>query len=103
VRPLNWNEIIHKDDDNDNWADLGAPSSRRNLTNDGNNNDVSEDEEDMQGGEKGTGKGKGTKHGKGKDKGKPTQDGKGKVKGNGNGKVIVNKPLEDMISVVPLL
>jgi hypothetical protein len=26
VRPLNWDEIIDKDDDNDNWADPGVPS-----------------------------------------------------------------------------
>jgi len=40
----------------------------------------------MQGGEEGTGNGKGTKHGKGK--GKATEDGKGtgKGKGMGNGK-----------------
>jgi hypothetical protein len=43
----------------------------------------------MQGGEKGTGKGKGTKDGKGK--GKATKDGKGKGKGNSKGKYIVKQ------------
>jgi len=45
----------------------------------------------MQGGEKGTGKGKGTKDWKGKGKGKPNEKGKGKGKGNGEGKGIVKQ------------
>jgi len=83
VRPLNWDEIINEDDDDDNWADPGAPSGGRSHPGDGNNNDISESEEDTQGAEKGTGKGKGTKDGKGK--------GKGKGKGNGKGKGIVKR------------
>ena len=83
VRPLNWDEIIDEDDDDDNWADPGAPSGGRSRPGDGNDNDDGESEEDTQGGEKGTGKGKGTKDGKGK--------GKGKGKGNGNGKGIVKR------------
>jgi hypothetical protein len=83
VRPLNWDEIIDEDDDDDNWADPGAPSGGRSRPGDGNDNDDGESEEDTQGGEKGTGKGKGTKDGKGK--GKATEDGKGKGKGNGKG------------------
>jgi len=83
VRPLNWDEIIDKDDDDDNWADPGAPSGGRSRPGDGNDNHDGESEEDMQGGENGTGKGKGTKDGKGK--GKATEDGKGKGKGNGKG------------------
>jgi len=83
VRPPNWDEIIDEDDDDDNWADPGAPSGGRSCPGDGNDNDNGESEEDMQGGEKGTGKGKGTKDGKGK--GKVTEDGKGKGKGNGKG------------------
>jgi len=83
VRPLNWDEIIDKDDDDDNWADRGAPSGGRSRPGDGNDNDDGESEEDTQGGEKGTRKGKGTKDGKGK--GKVTEDGKGKRKGNGKG------------------
>jgi hypothetical protein len=27
VRPLNWDEIMEEDDDDDNWADPGAPCS----------------------------------------------------------------------------
>jgi hypothetical protein len=81
VRPLNWDEIIDEDDDDENWADPGAPSGGRSRPGDDNDNDDGEGEEDTQGGEKGTGKGKGTKDGKGK--------GKGKGKGNSKGKGIV--------------
>jgi len=86
VRPLNWDEIIDEDDDDENWVDPGAPSSGRCHPGHDNDNVNGEGEEDTQGGEKGTGKGKGTKHGKGQ--GKATGDGKGngKVKGKGNGK-----------------
>jgi len=83
VRPLDWDVIIDEDDDDDNWADPGAPSGGRSRPGDGNHNDNGESEEDTQGGEKGTRKGKGTKDGKGK--GKATEDGKGKGKGNGKG------------------
>jgi len=89
VRLLNWDEIIDEDDDDENWADPGAPSGGWSRPGYGNHNDNSEGEEDMQGGEKmtgkGTGKGKGTKDGKGKGKGKR------KGKGNGNGKGIVEQ------------
>jgi len=83
VRPPNWDEIIDKDNDDDDWADPGASSRGRSHPGDGNDNDDGESEEDTQGGEKGSGKGKGTKDGKGK--GKATEDGKGKWKGNGKG------------------
>jgi len=53
----------------------------------------------MQGCEKQTRKGKGTKDGKGKGKGKATEVGKGKGKGNGKGKGIVKQtPRGDDIS-----
>jgi hypothetical protein len=81
VRPLNWDEIIDEDDDDENWVDPGAPSGGRSRPGDDNDNDDGEGEEDTQGGEKGTGNGKGTKDGKGK--------GKEKGKGNGKGKCIV--------------
>jgi hypothetical protein len=81
VRPLNWDEIIDEDVDDENWADPGAPSGGRSRLGDDNNNDDGEGEEDTWGGEKGTGKGKGTQDRKGK--------GKGKWKGNGKGKGIV--------------
>ena len=84
IRPLNWDEIIDEDDDDENWADPRAPSSGRSCPGNGNDNDNGEGEEDAQCGEKGTGKGKGTKDGKRK--------GKGKGKGNGKGKRIVKKP-----------
>jgi hypothetical protein len=83
VRPLNWDEIIDKDDDDDNWADPGAPRGGRSRPGDGNDNDNGESEEDTQGAGKGTGKGKGTKNGK--------AQGKGKGKGNSKGKGIVKR------------
>jgi hypothetical protein len=83
VGPLNWDEIIYEDDDDDNWADPGAPSGGTSRPGDGNDNDDGKSEEDTQGAEKGTGKGKGTMDGKGK--------GKGKGKGNGKGKGIVKR------------
>jgi hypothetical protein len=76
-RPLNWDEIIDKDDCDENWADPGAPSVGRSHPGDGNDNDNRQGEEDTKGGEKGTGKGKGTKDGKGKRKGKGKGNGKG--------------------------
>jgi len=69
VRPLNWDEIIDVDDDYENWADPGAPSGGRSHPCNGNCNDDSEGDEDMQGGEKGTRKEMGTTDGNGKGKG----------------------------------
>jgi len=93
VRPLNWDEIIDEDDDDENWAGRGAPSGVRSHPGDGNDNDDSDGEEDTQGGEKGTGKGMGTKGGKGTGmgKGKAMEKGKGKGKGNGKGQGIVKQ------------
>jgi len=91
ISPLNCDEIIHKDDKDDNWADPGAPSSGRSHPGNGNDNDDSESEEDMQGSEKATGKGKGTKDGNGRGKatGDGNRKGKGKGKGHSKGKGIV--------------
>jgi len=90
VKPLNWDEIIHKADDDENWADPGAPSSEKSRPSDGNDNDNGEGEEDTQGGEKGTGKDKGPNDGMGKGKGKAKGNGKAmeEGKGKGNGKWI---------------
>jgi len=97
VRPLNWDDIIDEDDDDDNWADPGVPSGGKSRPSDPNYNDDSKCEKDTQGSEQGPGKGKGTKDGKGKGKGKATEEGKGK--GNGKGKGIVKQtPGEDDIS-----
>jgi len=101
VRPLHWDEIIDEDDDDDNWADPGAPSGGRSRPGDGNDNDDGESEEDTHGSDRGTGKGKGTKDGKGK--GKATEDGKvkGKGKGMGNSKgkgIVKHTPGGDDIS-----
>jgi hypothetical protein len=83
-RPLNWAEIIDDGEDDDNWADPGAPRGGKSCAGDGMDNYNGESEEDTQGGEKVTGKGKGTQDGKGK--GKATEDRKGKGKGMGKGK-----------------
>jgi len=83
VRPLNWDVIIDKDDGDENWADPGVACRGKSCPGNGNHNTNGKDEEDTQGGEKGTRKGKGTKDGKGK--------GKGKVKGNSKGKGIVKQ------------
>jgi len=91
VKPLNSDEIINEDDDDENWVDPGAPSGGWSHPGHDNDDDHGEGEEDMQGGEKGTGKGMGSMDQKGK--GKATDDRmgkrKGKGKGNGSGKGIV--------------
>jgi hypothetical protein len=46
VRPLNWNEIIDENDDDENWADPCKPSEGRSRLGDGNDNDNGEGEED---------------------------------------------------------
>jgi len=103
MRPLNWDEIIEEEDDDENKVDPGAPSGGWSGPGNGNDNDDGKGEEHMQGGDNGTGKVMGTKDGKGK--GKATEDGKGKGegKGKGNGKVLFNKLHGEMISLVPLL
>jgi hypothetical protein len=113
IRRLNWDEIIDKDDDDDSWAEPGGPSGGWSRPGNGNDNDEGQCEEDTQGGEKGTGKGKGTMDWKGngkatadmKGKGKAKEDGMGKGNrtglGNGKGKEIVNaSPEGDDISRV---
>ena len=79
VRPLNWDEIIDNNVDDDNWADPGAPSGGRSRPGDRNDNDNGERNEDTQGAQMGPGKWKGTKDGNGKGMGK----GKGNCKGKG--------------------
>jgi hypothetical protein len=99
VRPLNWDEIIDQDDDDENWANPRAQSGGRSRPSDGNENDDGKGEEDAQGGENWTKKGKATKDGKGKWKGKAMEKGKGMGKGNSKGKGIVKQtPGEDDIS-----
>jgi hypothetical protein len=95
VGPLNWDKIIDKDDDNENWVDPRAQSGARSRPGDGNDDDDGERKEATQGCEKSIGKGKGKKDGKG--------TGKGKVKGNAKGKGIVKQTLGEMISLVQLL
>jgi len=79
VSPLNCDEIIDEDDDDDNWEDPGAPSGGRSRRGDGYDNDDREGQEDTRGGEQvtrkaketndGTGKGKGMEKGNSKEKG----------------------------------
>jgi len=106
LRPHNWDEIINKDENDENWEHPGALSGGRRRPGDGNDNNYGEGKQDTQGGETGTAKGKGTKHGKGK--GKETEDRKGRRKGkgngNGNGKGIVERtPGGDDISLAVAL
>jgi hypothetical protein len=56
VRPLNRDEILDKHDDDENWADPGAPSGGWSGPGDDNDNEDGEGQEDTQGGENGTGK-----------------------------------------------
>jgi len=93
VRPLNWDEILHEHGDYENWVDPGAPSGGSTRPGDGNDNEDSEGEEDTQGGEKGTVKGKRAKDGKGKGKASEVGErkGKGKGKGHSKGKGIVEQ------------
>jgi len=55
VRRLHWDEIIDKNDDDENWVDPRALNGGRSRPGNGNDNDAGKGEEDMQGGEKGTG------------------------------------------------
>ena len=79
ITPLNWDEIINEDDNDENWVDPGVLSGRRSHSGDGNDNEEDKGEEDTQGGERETGKRKGAKSGKGKQK--ATEDRKGSVTG----------------------
>jgi len=85
VTPLNWDEPINEDDDEENWAGPGVPSGGRSHPGDDNDNDNGEGETETQRGERRTGRGSGTKDGEGK--GMATEDGKGNGKGKGNGNV----------------
>ena len=57
IRPLNWDEMINNNDDDENSTNPRLPSVGRTHLGDGNDNDDGEGEEDTQGGEKGLGKG----------------------------------------------
>jgi len=57
VRPVNWDELLIKDGDDENWGDTGAPSGGRGRHGDGNDNDDGAGEVDTNGGEKEMGKG----------------------------------------------
>jgi hypothetical protein len=100
VRPLNWDEIIVEDEDDENWADPRAPSGGTSRPGDGNDNDNSNDEEDTQGCESGTGKANHTKDGKGKWKWKATEEGKGKGNGKGHGIVKQTPGVDDFTRAV---
>jgi hypothetical protein len=82
IRPPIGDEIVDKDDDDENGEGPRAPSSGRSRPGDVNENDNGEGQEYTQGGEKGTRKWKGTKNrnGKGMGEGKGNDKGKGIVK-----------------------
>jgi hypothetical protein len=96
VRPLNCDDIIKGNDDDDIWADTEVSSGGRSHPCDGNDNDdrEGEGEEDTWGGARGTGKGKGKIDGIGTGKEKATEEGKGKWMGNSKGKDIVKQTTE---------
>jgi len=81
VRPRHWDEILDKDGDDKYSADHGVPLGGRSRSGNGNDDDDTVGEEDMQGGEIETGKGKGKQGVWGIRK--ATEDRKGNGKGNG--------------------
>jgi len=102
---LNRDEKIDEDERDGNWVDSVVPSSGMSRPLKANNNDEGKGEDDMQGGEKVTGKVIGSKDEMGigkqkvKGKGKATEEGKGKGDGNSKGKGIVkHTPVGDDIS-----
>jgi hypothetical protein len=86
-------EIIDKNDDDENCADSRVACGARSCPGNGCENTDSEGDKDTEGSEKGTGKGKRTPHRM--QKGTATEDGywqwKGKVMGNGTGNGIVKQ------------
>jgi len=106
VRPLNRDEMINHDYDDENWVHPGVPSGGKNHPSDGNDNNHGEGEEDMQGCEKGTGKEKGTKDGEekgtrtGKGKAKPMDEGKGMGHSKGKHNVIQTPGGDDISRAV---
>jgi len=86
IRPLNWVQIMDKDDVDDKWADTAAPSGGCSRPGDGNDNVDGESEGDMQRGETGTWKMNGTNDWNGKGKATLSGEVKGKGQGKGNGK-----------------
>jgi hypothetical protein len=105
IRPLNWDEIIDKDDYDDNWADPGAPSggsSRPAMAMKMTTATVRRTHRATR-----TGPGKGREQTMRRGKGRRLRTGRGKGRGRGRdmvkGKVLFNTPQEEMISLVPLL
>jgi len=68
VRPLNWDERIDEDDDDENWTAHGEPRGGRSRSGNSSENDDGKGEHDTQRGDTGTRKGMGPKNGKGKEK-----------------------------------
>lgn len=101
IRPLNWDEIIEEDDDNENWADRGSLGDRSTHPGDENHHHDGKGQVNKQGGVQWTRKGKGTQDENGK--GKATEDEKGRGKGLGmpNGErkgIVILTPGGDVIS-----
>jgi len=93
VGPLDWDEIIEEDYDNENGVGPGPWNHGRSGGRDDKVNDGSERKVDRQCSQKGSRKGKGTKDGIGTGKRKATDKGKGKWKRNGKATgIVVTKP-----------
>lgn len=86
-KPLNWDEIIDDDPENENWVSPRALCSGWSRPGNGNDNGNGEGEENTLHGDKGTGKGKGTMDGNSKKmrKGKGNGKEKGIVKSTPSG------------------
>jgi hypothetical protein len=101
IRPWNWDEIIDKVNDNENWAVPTVPRGEWSCASDGNGNGNGNGEgaEYTQAGEKGTGNGNGSTDGKGNEKRMSTEKrkGKGKRKGERTG-IVIQTPGGDDIS-----
>jgi len=109
VRPLNRDEILVTNDDDGTWANPWAPSGGRSRPADGNDSD------DSKGGTRrgvvrqgpGTGQTQqmrpGRRCGKGWRRGRQLGTGRGRGRETVKGKVLLNKPQGEMISLMPLL
>jgi hypothetical protein len=106
-RPLNWDETIEDDDDDENRTNPGGPSCWRNRPGNRNDSDITEGEEYTLSGEKGTRQGNGTQNGKGirtaiEDR-EGTELGTGNGMGYSKGKGIIKQTPGEIISLMLLL
>jgi hypothetical protein len=86
--PLNWDEIINKDNDHDEkWADPRVPTHEWCRPGAGKDNDNGKNEQNMQGSEKRSRKGNGTKAAQVKETATENRKGQWNGKGNRNSNV----------------